>query len=213
MEYKNMPLSWTAYYPKGFRYVNSCFKCGASEREIGKSAEVLKKFNPRINYRETEYSPEFIFSKALQHWKCDIPVNEAIINFFDGLNLKAAIFDDSVVILKKLKNMGLVTAAFTDLPSGMPDFIFKNDMNELLGYIDLYVSSQTIGKRKPNPAGIIFIAEKLGVQIRDILFIGDEEKDCITAKNAGCDFVLIDRFSDNDRAIKNLEELFKYIEV
>lgn len=208
-----MPLSWVDYYPKGLGSVNSCFKCGVSEKEMEKSVEILRAFNPRINYRETEYSPEFIFSKTLQNWKCDIPINEAIINFFEGLNPEAAVFDDSFMILKKLKNMGLVTAALTDLPSGMPDFVFKNDIKELLGYIDLYVSSQTIGRRKPNPAGIIFIAEKLGVQIGDILFIGDEEKDCLTAENAGCDFVLIDRFSDNCNAVKNLMELFKYIEV
>ena len=41
-------------------------------------------------------------------------------------------------------------AALTDLPSAMPDEIFRRDISELLGYFDYYVSSTVAGYRKPN---------------------------------------------------------------
>ena len=57
----------------------------------------------------------------------------------------------------------------------------------------MYVSSQSCGYRKPNPKGLEDIAEKYSTQKSDMVFIGDEEKDIITAKRFGCQAVLIDR--------------------
>ena len=53
-------------------------------------------------------------------------------------------------MLQKLKEKGYTMAALTDLPSAMPDEIFRRDISELLGYFDYYVSSTVAGYRKPN---------------------------------------------------------------
>ena len=84
-------------------------------------------------------------------------------------------------------------AVLTDLPSGMPDALFRADIVPLLPYIDLYVSSGTCGFRKPNPAGLRQIAAHFSAAMEALVFIGDEDKDAATASRAGCGFLRIDR--------------------
>ena len=207
MEYVGMPYSWVDYYKQGFESVNEKYSLGATKTDIEKSIDILKKYNPRINYREVEYSPEFLFTKATEHWKKNIDLSAFMDTFFEGFNLRAEIYPDTVTVLEKLRNMGYAIAALTDLPSSMPDELFKKDIPELLGLFDLYVSSQICGFRKPNGAGMRMISEHFGVGINELIFVGDEEKDRLTAENAGCRFIQINRNEKISGSICNLEEL------
>ncbi len=72
MKYKNMPLSWLDFYKDGFRYVRNKLDLNITENDIDKSFEVLKSYNPRINPREVNVTPEVIFSEAVAHWQKDI---------------------------------------------------------------------------------------------------------------------------------------------
>ena len=60
MEYKGMPYSWIDYYETGFKSVNKKHQCNISEFEIDRSVEILKSYNPRLNYREREYTPQYL---------------------------------------------------------------------------------------------------------------------------------------------------------
>lgn len=193
MEYTEMPLSWIDYYKQGFRQLAEDIDYPATEKEIEKSFEIMKTLNPRINYREIEYTPEYIFEKVLEDWNTQAPINEIIEKFFKAMNLSVKIYPDSINTLKQLKSEGYMLAMLTDLPQGMPDELFKKSIKDLLTYIDYYVSSQSCGYRKPNTYGLKMIAEKFCVPIESLVFIGDEEKDEQTSINAGCEFYKIDR--------------------
>lgn len=193
MEYTGMPLSWVEYYMDGFRAINAYYGCAVKEEALARSVEIMQELNPRFSYRETELSPEYIFDKALAHWPCEIPAAECGVIFFEGLNLKAKIYPDTVPVLKELQRSGVKTAALTDLPSAMPDNLFKKDIAPLLDCFDLYVSSAVCGFRKPNKKGLQLIAENFSLPMSDILFVGDEEKDQRTAENAGCPFAWLRR--------------------
>ena len=212
MEYVGMPNSWVDYYTQGFEAINEKYNLNASELDIMKSVSALKKFNPRVNYREKEYSPEYIFSRVLEHWKNHISIEKCINTFFEGLNLKAMIYSDTIPVLEELKNMGYTVATLTDLPTGMPDELFKKDIPNLLKYFNLYVSSQSCGFRKPNSKGLQQIAEYYRVPITELIFIGDEEKDRKTAVNAGCHFILINRNEKVRDGICSLHELEALLE-
>ena len=207
MEYAGMPNSWVDYYMQGFEAINEKYNLGASESDIMKSVSALKEFNPRVNYREKEYSPEYIFTRVLEHWKNHVSIEKCINTFFEGLNLKAIIYPDTTPALEKLKSMGYIIATLTDLPTGMPDALFKKDISNLLGYFDLYVSSQSCGFRKPNSKGLQQISEHFRAPITELVFIGDEEKDRKTAVNTGCHFILINRKERVRDGICNLYEL------
>lgn len=100
----------------------------------------------------------------------------------------------------------------TDLPSAMPDEIFRRDISELLGYFDYYVSSTVAGYRKPNCKGLQMISERFSFPITELIFIGDEKKDRRTAINAHCKVIWLQRTEKNEESIGNLNELLQVLE-
>ena len=212
MEYKNMPLSWLDFYKDGFRYVCSELSLNITENDIDKSFEVLKSYNPRINPREVDVTPEVIFSEATAHWQGKIELSDVINKFYESMNLTAYIYPETLDFLDKLKADGYKIAALTDVAIGMPDELHESYFPELLPYFDMYVSSISCGYRKPNPKGLSDIAENFGVAYYEMIMIGDEEKDIKTAKRFGCKSVLIDRRNRNadfgqDYTVTYLNEL------
>lgn len=191
MEYKGMPLNWSEYYYIGFKRVRDANGLELSEIELQESVEILKSYNPRISGRDVEIASEIIFDKAIENWTNKPCIGKAINDFFAGLELSPVIFDYSVNVIKKCKMNGYKVACLTDLPNGMPDSLFKKAIEEIIVLFDLYVSSQSCGVRKPNKEGLALIARIFDTDISDLLFIGDEEKDYMTAKNAGCKFMFI----------------------
>jgi len=115
-------------------------------------------------------------------------------------------------ILQELKEKGYTIATLTDLPSAMPDDIFRRDISELLDYIDYYVSSSVAGYRKPNCKGLQMISEKFSIPITKLIFVGDEEKDRRTAINANCKFIWVQHSKKNKGSIDNLYELLQVLE-
>lgn len=193
MEYIGMPESWIAFYEQGMRAVSSHFRCGAAPSDIAGSVEVLRSWNPRITAREKEVPPCWLFEKAVSHWENRPPIPECIQVFFQALRLTSRIYPDTIPCLSKLRELDVRTAALTDLPSGMPDEYFQRDIQELLPYIDLYVSSAVSGYRKPNPRGLEVIAEHFQTPVDELVLFGDEEKDRLTAENVGCPFAAVRR--------------------
>lgn len=197
MEYENMPLSWLEFYKDGFRYVRKELGLNITEEDIDKSFEVLKRYNPRINPREVDVTPEVIFGEATAHWQGEYTLSDIINKFYESMNLTAYIYPETIDFLDNLKAEGYKIAALTDVAIGMPDELHKSYFPELLPYFDMYVSSISCGYRKPNPKGLSDIAEKFGVVASEMIMIGDEEKDIKTAKRFGCKAVLIDRRNRN----------------
>lgn len=191
MEFKGMPPVWIDYYKTGFKHINTKHNLKLSDDDIAKSTEIMKAYNPRINYREEEISPIEIFSNAVADWNTNLDINDIIEDFFNGIELNTVIYDYTFDLLKHYKSNGYYIACLTDLPSGMPDCIFKKPLKKLIDKLDLCVSSQSCGYRKPNKFGLQYIADYFGVNVKDLLFIGDEEKDKLTAHNAQCSFMYI----------------------
>lgn len=211
MQYVGMPDSWVDFYYKGFESIIQKFNLNISQEVIESSVQMLREFNPRIKYREIEYSAEYIFTKVLESWHMDISFQNCIDIFWSGLQLKAEIYPETIQILHTLKERGYAIAALTDLPSAMPDEIFKRDIPELLGYFDYYVSSSVSGYRKPNCRGLQMIAEKFTIPITELIFIGDEEKDRKTAYNANCKFIRVQHARKETDSINNLYELLEVL--
>lgn len=193
MEYRNMPYVWLDYYEGAFRYVRERLSLPLTDSDIAKSVEVLRQFNPKVNYREVDYTPEHIFGKATEHWSCGFELNRVIAAFFENMKLTPYIYPDSIPALERLKALGTTICTLTDVATGMPDELHRSYFPELLPYFDMYVSSISCGMRKPNPKGLEDIAEKFGIGARDMLFVGDEKKDILVAKRFGCRSALIDR--------------------
>ena len=197
MEYKGMPLNWDEYYYRGFQNVNQLNELSLAEEDILNATKVLKEYNPRNCGREYEVAPEIIFEEATAGWKKKTSIGKIIDDFFSGMSLETCIFDYSAGIIKECKKKGLIVSCLTDLPNGMPDKMFRKSIITIDSLFDLYVSSQICGARKPNKKGLEYIADYFGIDVSDILFVGDEKKDENTALNAGCKFMYIEEYLNN----------------
>lgn len=212
MQYVGMPYSWVDFYYSGLEAIIQKFKIQIPQKMVLKSVQMLKEFNPRVNYREIEYPAEYIFTKVLENWHIEIPIQSCIETFWSGLHLKAEIYSDTMNVLRELRKKGYLIAALTDLPSAMPDEIFRRDLSGLIDYFDYYVPSSVAGYRKPNCRGLQMISEKYAIPITELFFVGDEEKDRKTAVNANCKFVWIQRTEKKEESLHNLYGLLEMLE-
>lgn len=62
------------------------------------------------------------------------------------------------------------------------NFLIKK---KLSGYIDLIVAKDSVSQYKPNPEGLYQILNKLHLNKKEVIFIGDKEIDLKTGKLAG----------------------------
>ncbi len=96
--------------------------------------------------------------------------------------IKTMPYDGIIQMLRELKNKGVKTAVVTNkMHSAAVDIVnlFFEDLIEItVGQIDGVA-------QKPQPDGVFFALEKLGVQKENAAYVGDSEVDCITAHNAG----------------------------
>ena len=197
MEYKDMPFCWLDYYENALEQAAKALSLPLTEEQKKRTLDVLRSFNPKVNYRENDYSPEHIFGTACEEWDFEYDLERVIEEFFAAFHLTAYIYPDTLSMLEELKSAGYKIAALTDVATAMPDELHKSYFPELLPYFDLYVSSITCGWRKPNPKGLNDIAEHFGVAADEMIYIGDERKDIECAHRFGCKGVLIDRRNGN----------------
>ncbi len=216
MEYRDMPNSWVDFYPKAFDHVNEKLALGLTEDELEKSREILLTYNPRLHYRERDFSPEHIFKDVTADWKGEFNINDVINAFFESMKLVPYLFPESIAVLEKLHEQGIKTAALTDVACGMPDEMQIGYFSDVMPYFDEYVSSVNCGYRKPSSVGLERIAARFGADKSEMIFVGDEEKDIKTADRFGCISVLIDRKHSEKNfgqahTITKLTELFSIL--
>ena len=86
--------------------------------------------------------------------------------------------------LEKLKSMGLKLAVVTDAENG--DALKRLKKAGLLHYFDVVVSADMTGKRKPEPDSIKMALDKLGVDAREAILVGDSiNRDIEAGKRLG----------------------------
>ena len=191
MEYEGMPMNWSGYYRSDFEKIAELDGLKIPDEEIERACEVMRSFNPRLSGRLVEIAPEVIFHKAMESWDEMPPVEKAVYDFFSGMELKPRSFEYTHELLAWCREQDMKIACLTDLPTGMPDAMFRSVVEGVVEALDLYVSSSTCGFRKPSRETLEYVSDRLGVGLDEILFVGDEEKDRQTAENAGCDFMYI----------------------
>ncbi|MFC7072922.1 HAD family hydrolase [Halovenus rubra] len=62
------------------------------------------------------------------------------------------------------------------------------DEHDIAGHIDAVVGRDTVGSKKPAPEPLLETLGELGVSSKNVLFIGDSERDELAADRAGLDF-------------------------
>lgn len=121
-------------------------------------------------------------------------------------------------ILQKLKSQGYKTAIVTTkFRYRIEGILNKFDANDL---IDIIIGGEDVKVEKPNPEGLLYAIEHLGVGKEEVLYVGDSLVDAKTAENAKANFiaVLTGTTARNDFACynsayiaENIAEVYNYI--
>jgi phosphoglycolate phosphatase len=84
--------------------------------------------------------------------------------------------------IERMRSLGLRLACVTNKPER-----FTRDLLERTGFaFDTFVCGDHVARKKPAPDAVLLACERLGVQPREALFIGDSQNDVDAARAAGC---------------------------
>lgn len=219
--YRGTPLSWKSLYPDALTCVAHGCNYMATSECVNNASLILEEYNTRINPRTTEVSSDIIIGRVLESWGLSTSqhLNSATQHFFSFFQQQAAIYDDSLNVLKTLKRKDIKTGILTDVPYGMKKELVERDLDSvgILGhYIDMLLTSVDVGHRKPEPTGYIYLAQGLGVEPCEMIYVGNERKDIEGANAAGVYSVLIAREGQThewgqQKSIKSLHEVMQLI--
>ena len=99
-------------------------------------------------------------------------------------------YKDEIEILTALKNKGYRLGVVTN--KGLPLTIYSLEICHIDSLFDVIISADDVKIPKPDPTGINKALEKLGIKNKEeVLYIGDNDIDYITASNAGVNTLLV----------------------
>ena len=99
-------------------------------------------------------------------------------------------YKDEIEILTALKEKGYRLGVVTN--KGLPLTIYSLEICHIESLFDVIISADDVKIPKPDPTGINKALEKLGIKNKEeVLYIGDNDIDYITASNAGVDTLLV----------------------
>ena len=204
----NKPLNWSKLYrPALEKMANDC-NLNFSENDYKNAIQVLTKYNTRINPREREVYSDTIFGEMIEITYLDkSEIEEFKDSFYSFFRNDAVIFPEVENTLKELNKKRIIVGTLTDVAYGMDNKYALEDIASIIKYIH----------RKPNAKGLQLIANKLEVDTNQIIFVGDEMKDILCARNADAISVLINRSNEKknfgqDYEITTLKELLDIID-
>lgn len=194
IDYGN-PLNWSSLYRPALERADHACGLELSEEDFTAAIAVLRQYNTRLHPRTREVSADEIFQEILDRWHRPQALRETIkrefFAFFKRNDPRP--YPDVPAALSKLKALGVQTATLSDVAYGEDNETALADIHEIAEYIDLPLTSRDIGWRKPDGRGLLYIAERFREDVRNLIFVGNEEKDVLCARAAGAVPVLIDR--------------------
>ncbi|MEM3597092.1 MAG: HAD family hydrolase [Candidatus Bathyarchaeia archaeon] len=124
-----------------------------------------------------------------------------------------SLYPEALTVLKKLREKGLKVGVITNSLRADVEKVLKK--LGLESFFDVKVCVDVAGKAKPAKEIFIYACEKLGLQPKNVLFVGDDAKiDYEGARKAGLNALLIDmdeKQTCNVKKIKSLQEILSVI--
>ncbi|KLO23746.1 haloacid dehalogenase [Marinitoga sp. 1197] len=167
-------------------------------------------------FSEKKYPKEIIVIERFKEFFHNIGYNSTIEFkkaseiYLDNLSNLGFFLPGAKDLLEELKSFNQRMAAITNGVEKVQKG--RSKALNLEKYFEFILTSEKVGKPKPDPL-IFYEAEKLsGVSIKSSVYIGDNpDSDYIGAKNAGMDFILYD--PHNNHSELNCKKVSNYIEL
>ena len=105
-------------------------------------------------------------------------------------NQLSSLFDGVEATLRTLHSAGIRVGLCSNKPDDLCRMLVRSFA--LDEYFDEILGSGGQLPKKPNPAPLLGVIERLGVTPGDTLYVGDSETDVVTARNAGVSVMLVE---------------------
>jgi len=102
----------------------------------------------------------------------------------------SVLFDRVEATLKELHSAGVRIGLCSNKPDDLCRMLVRNF--EVEQYFDEILGSSGRLPKKPDPAPLLKVVERLGAAPGDTLYVGDSETDVTTARNAGVSVMLVE---------------------
>jgi putative hydrolase of the HAD superfamily len=201
--YRDTPLNWASLYSEALRCVANSYNLQPTPKQFADAEQVLTRYNTRIVPRTHEVPAEEILSLVLRSWNHEPGANltAAIDTFFSFFQQHMCAYPETVQVLEALRQQGIPVGILTDVPYGMPRAFVERDLERagIAKLFDTLLTSVEVGVRKPETAGFLALASRLGIAPKEMLYVGNEPKDVIGAKRAGVIAALLDHAGSGSR--------------
>lgn len=97
-------------------------------------------------------------------------------------------YEGVLEVMAKLKEKGIKMAIVSNKVGSAVDMLYDKFFKD---YADLAVGDMPGFKRKPAPDSCDYAIKKLGIDKREVVYVGDSEVDLATAKNTGLDCITV----------------------
>jgi len=171
--------------------------------------EALKKFKQETISKDQFINEYWGFSlqKNLEKLKIDIDNKEFCKYFYKNYVDYITLFSDTKDILRKLESYPKAIITNTPRKCTM-QILEKFDIKD---FFEVIVTSDQIKEGKPSPDMVFKACEELGVNVKQVVLIGDTENDVKAGRAAGCPTIGI-QTSSADIVIDHIGKLDKIIE-
>lgn len=141
---------------------------GISDEEIEKRKEEM-----RVTGKGGYVNREEWYASLVKSWGWEnAPASAVLANHYDTkFGDHNVIFPDSPKLLAELKNRGYIVGIITNGPSILQHH--KLDTSGLRPYCDIVVVSGDIDIHKPDPEIFRYTADKLGLETKECVYVGD----------------------------------------
>lgn len=111
------------------------------------------------------------------------------VNYYqEHCMIKTAPYDGITELMRRLKDAGLRQVVISNKPDGATGEIADRYFR---GLLEFAIGEKEGVRRKPWPDMVEAALERLGILKEECVLVGDSEVDCITAKNAGVDYISV----------------------
>lgn len=191
------PLDWSSLYSKALAATAEACDVPADTGRLRDAADILRRYNTRPVPRTQEIRSDIILGQILAVWGLEPRrwLDVATERFFGFFQQGVEPYPDTLPMLQALRDRRVPVGILTDVPYGMPRSCVQRDLDAtgLTPLVDVWLTSVDVGRRKPDPAGFVALAGRLGVRPQEMVYVGNEEKDILGANAAGMGSVLVDR--------------------
>jgi putative hydrolase of the HAD superfamily len=132
---------------------------------------------------------------------------------------RGSLYEDAIPTLEAARAKGLRAAIISNTPWGSPAKLWRAEVTRLglTEHVDRVVFCSEVGWRKPARQVFEYVLERLQVQARHCVFVGDDPRwDLVGPRALGMQAVLIDRWgtpaASPEPAISSLSELWERVD-